>query len=74
MEISLHEITIRDLAQGYVDEDENGVWGYGGKLNIRPQYQREFVYKDKQRDAVIDTVIKKFRITCKSVWIMHRFL
>ena len=60
MEISLHEITIRDLAQGYVDEDENGVWGYGGKLNIRPQYQREFVYKDKQRDAVIDTVIKKF--------------
>lgn len=60
MEISLHEITIRDLAQGYVDEDENGVWGYGGKLNIRPQYQREFVYKDKQRDAVIDTVIKRF--------------
>lgn len=60
MEISLHEITIRDLTQGYVDEDENGVWGYGGKLNIRPQYQREFVYKDKQRDAVIDTVIKKF--------------
>lgn len=60
MEISLHEITIRDLAQGYVDEDENGVWGYGGKLNIRPQYQREFVYKDKQRDAVIDTVVKDF--------------
>lgn len=60
MDISLHEITIRDLAQGYVDEEENGVWGYGGKLNIRPQYQREFVYKDKQRDAVIDTVIKNF--------------
>ncbi len=60
MEISLHEITIRDLANGYVDEEENGVWGYGGKLNIRPQYQREFVYKDKQRDAVIDTVIKNF--------------
>jgi len=29
-------------------------------LNIRPQYQREFVYKDKQRDAVIDTIIKNF--------------
>ena len=60
MEISLHEITVRDLANGYIDEDENGVWGYGGKLNIRPQYQREFVYKDKQRDAVIDTIIKNF--------------
>ena len=60
MEISLHEITVRDLAHGYIDEDENGVWGYGGKLNIRPQYQREFVYKEKQRDAVIDTIIKNF--------------
>ena len=29
---------------------------YGGKLDIRPPYQREFVYKDKQRDAVIETL------------------
>lgn len=34
--------------------------GFGGKLNIRPKYQREFVYKDKQRDAVIETVRKNF--------------
>jgi uncharacterized protein with ParB-like and HNH nuclease domain len=34
--------------------------GYNGKLNIRPKYQREFVYKDKQRDAVIETVRKSF--------------
>ena len=34
--------------------------GYGGRLDIRPPYQREFIYKDKQRDAVIDTIIKKF--------------
>lgn len=27
---------------------------------MRPPYQREFVYKDKQRDAVIDTVLKGF--------------
>ena len=27
-----------------------------GKLDIRPPYQREFIYKDKQRDAVIDTI------------------
>ena len=34
--------------------------GYGGKLNIRPKYQREFVYKDHQRDAVIETIRKNF--------------
>lgn len=31
-----------------------------GKLDIRPPYQREFIYKDKQRDAVIDSVRKDF--------------
>jgi len=60
MKIELHEITIRDIAKGYVDNQEEGVVGYGGKLNIRPKYQREFVYKDKQRDAVIETIVKKF--------------
>ncbi len=60
MQIVLHEIKIRDLVDGYIDSQENGVIGYGGKLNIRPSFQREFVYKDKQRDAVIETVIKGF--------------
>lgn len=35
-----------------IDNNEKGVVGYGGKLDIRPPYQREFVYKDKQRDNV----------------------
>ncbi|MEH6791754.1 GmrSD restriction endonuclease domain-containing protein [Parasphingorhabdus sp.] len=30
------------------------------KLDIRPPYQREFIYKDKQRDAVIDTASREF--------------
>lgn len=60
MKIELKEITIRELAEGYVDNAEEGVIGYGGKLDIRPPYQREFIYKDKQRDAVIDTVTKDF--------------
>lgn len=60
MKIELHEILIRDVVAGYIDSDENGVVGYNGKLNIRPAYQREFVYKDKQRDAVIETVQKGF--------------
>jgi hypothetical protein len=59
MKIELKEITVRELTAGYVDNAENGVVGYGGKLDIRPPYQREFIYKDKQRDAVIDTVTKE---------------
>lgn len=60
MKIELKKITVRELTNGFEDNDENGVVGYGGKLDIRPPYQREFIYKDKQRDAVIDTVTKEF--------------
>ncbi|MEG1623044.1 MAG: DUF262 domain-containing protein [Alistipes sp.] len=60
MKIELKEITIRELTQGYMDNAESGVVGYGGRLDIRPPYQREFIYKDTQRNAVIDTVAKEF--------------
>ena len=60
MKIELHEITIRDIANGYVDSQENGVVGYGGLLNIRPKYQREFVYSEDKRNAVLDTIRKGF--------------
>ncbi len=60
MIIELKEITIQELTNGYQDNEENGVVGYGGKLDIRPPFQREFIYKDKQRDAVIDTIKKGF--------------
>ena len=49
MKIELKKIKIRELVEGYVDNEEEGVFGWGGKLNIRPKYQREFVYKDQQR-------------------------
>jgi len=60
MKIELKEITVRELAEGYVDNAEAGVKGYGGKLDIRPPYQREFIYKDDKRNAVIDTIKKEF--------------
>lgn len=60
MRIELKEITVKDLSNGYKDNAEDGVVGFGGKLDIRPPYQREFIYKDKQRDAVIDTISKDF--------------
>jgi len=60
MKIEPKEITVRELVNGYQDNQEDGVIGYGGKLDIRPPYQREFIYKDKQREAVIDTLTKDF--------------
>ena len=60
MKIELKEFTIRDIVNGYKNNDEEGVVGFGGKLNIRPKYQREFVYDDEKRNAVIDTIRKGF--------------
>lgn len=54
------KITVRDLVHNYCDLNEEGVRGYNGKLNIRPAYQREFIYKEKERNEVINTVRKGY--------------
>lgn len=51
-------IKVRDLVNGYSSSEENGVRGYDGKLDIRPPYQRELVYKDAQQKAVIETILE----------------
>ena len=60
MKIQLEAIPIRELTDGYEDKAEQGVRGYGGRLNIRPAFQREFIYNEKQRNEVINTVRKDF--------------
>lgn len=60
MNIELKKITVRELTEGYQDNKESGIVGYGGRLDIRPPYQREFIYKDNQRNAVIVTVTRNF--------------
>lgn len=60
MKISLKKVTVGQVAKGYKDDALEGCTGYDGLLNIRPPYQREFVYKEKQRNAVVDTVTKGF--------------
>ncbi len=62
MKIELHQIKIRELCESYQDLSisEEGITGYRGRLNIRPKYQREFVYDDKKRNAVMDTVWQGF--------------
>ena len=60
MKIELNKILIRDVVEGYEDSAEEGVVAYDGKLDIRPKYQREFVYDGKQRDAVLETIKQGF--------------
>lgn len=58
MDIQLLNLTVGDICEGYYNDDEEGVTGYNDLLNIRPRYQREFVYNEKQRNEVIRTITK----------------
>lgn len=58
MKTTRKTIKVSKLFEGYQDKDWNGVVGYGGKLDIRPVYQREFIYDIPDEQAVIATVLK----------------
>jgi hypothetical protein len=60
MKIDLITVKVSDLIADYKDNGEDGVTGYRNLLNVRPAYQREFIYKEKQRNAVIETVRKGY--------------
>lgn len=60
MQISLQIVKVSELVEGYADNAEQGVRGYKDKLNIRPAFQREYVYGEKQRNEVIKTIRKNF--------------
>ena len=61
----LLELTVRELVEDYKEADEDGVTGYGGKLDIRPPFQRAFVYNNKERNAVIDSILKGFPLNVR---------
>lgn len=49
--------TIRELAEGFDEDVETGkVVAFGGKLDVRPAFQREFIYGPKERQDVIETI------------------
>ena len=50
-------VTIEEVVEGYTDNGEGGVKGYGGRLTIRPSFQREFVYGEDRQKAVVETVL-----------------
>lgn len=60
MKIDLRRVKVSEVVAGYEDSNEEGVTGFNGLLDIRPKYQREFVYSGKQREAVIRTLRNDF--------------
>ena len=62
MTIKQIEVTVGDITNGYVNNEEQGVRGYGGRLDIRPPYQREFIYNEKEQQAVITTVLNGYHV------------
>lgn len=60
MKIEEKRIAVGEVCEGYSNDDEEGVVGYNSLLDIRPQYQREYIYNDAQRDEVIHTVLHGF--------------
>lgn len=63
MTIKQIEVTVGEITQGYINNDEQGVRGYNGMLDIRPPYQREFIYNEKEQKAVITTVLKGYPLS-----------
>jgi hypothetical protein len=70
VKIDRHHIPVRDLVNGYENLDYDGVTGYGGLLDIRPKFQREFIYKMPQRRAVIRTILDGFPLNTM-YWSTH---
>lgn len=60
MTIEQIEVTVGDITRGYVNNEEQGVRGYDGKLDIRPPYQREFIYNEREQQAVITTILRGY--------------
>ena len=57
MKITRTPIKLKDLVNGFVDDENTGCRAYGGKLDIRPPYQREFCYSEEKQRKVIETVL-----------------
>ena len=54
-----HPLTIGELVKGFKEDTTTGeVTSMNGLLNIRPPYQREFVYENERQKAVIATILE----------------
>ena len=61
----LTDVTVEEICKGfqYSELEGKGLFGWGGKLVIQPEYQRNYIYADGKRDvAVIDSLLKGYPI------------
>ena len=57
------DLTVKDINEGFVynEYEGKGLFGWGGKLTIQPEYQRNYIYADGKKDvAVIDSLLKEY--------------
>ncbi|MBU3925404.1 DUF262 domain-containing protein, partial [Patescibacteria group bacterium] len=58
-------ITVKDICEGFVynELEGKGLFGLSGKLTIQPEYQRNYIYAEENREAgVIESVLKEYPI------------
>ena len=56
-------LTVRDICDGFVynELEGKGLFGWGGKLTIQPEYQRNYIYADGKKDvAVIESILQNY--------------
>ncbi len=61
----LTNVTVEEISKGfqYSELEGKGLFGWGGRLVIQPEYQRNYIYADGKRDAaVIDSLLKGYPI------------
>ena len=57
------DLTVKDLCNGFIynELEGKGLFGWGGKLVIQPEYQRNYIYADGKKDvAVIDSILSGY--------------
>lgn len=63
MKTTLKQYTVKEICEGFIynDYENKGLYGLSGKLKIQPEYQRNYIYADGQKDvAVIDSILKGY--------------
>ncbi|MBQ4419940.1 MAG: DUF262 domain-containing protein [Bacteroidales bacterium] len=63
METILKEFTVKEICEGFVynELEGKGLFGLNGRLTIQPEYQRNYIYADGNKDvAVIQSVLNKY--------------
>jgi len=63
MKITPMSFSLKEVAENYYENDaDNSVVGLNGRLEIRPKYQRQFVYPKDKQDAVVRSVLSDYPI------------